>query len=158
MPLQSSVAESQGFEPWEDLTPRSISSAVPSTTRTTLHDDSLRHRPPVSCWKQERKTGEKTLESDIWTTSDVQQFQGIRVFLLPKCSGFSSAAPSTTRTTLHGNYCIIAHRRRFGKQKSRSFIDFPPRDVLLSCRAYCIFLHFPGLMGPDNIAGRRRSP
>ena len=87
MPLQSSVAESQGFEPWEDLTPRSISSAVPSTTRTTLHDDSLRHRPPISCWKQERKTGEKTLESDIWTTSDVQQFQGIRVFLLPKCSG-----------------------------------------------------------------------
>ena len=87
MPLQSSVAESQGFEPWEDLTPRSISSAVPSTTRTTLHDGSLRHRPPISCWKQERKTGEKTLESDIWTISDVQQFQGIRVFLLPKCNG-----------------------------------------------------------------------
>ena len=65
MPLQSSMAESQGFEPWEDLTPRSISSAVPSTTRTTLHVYTLRQISLISCWKQERKAGEKTLESDI---------------------------------------------------------------------------------------------
>ncbi len=31
------MAESQGFEPWVSFTPHSISSAAPSTTRTTLH-------------------------------------------------------------------------------------------------------------------------